>query len=86
MKEAFYNYIESLQDKITLTLEAVDGASKFKEDVWQRKEGAVVAAAFYKMEVFLKKAVLIFLKYMAVYQRQCKLILRLGKSIFLLVV
>ena len=39
MKEAFYNYIESLQDKITLTLEAVDGASKFKEDLWQREEG-----------------------------------------------
>lgn len=39
MKEAFYNYIESLQDKITLTLEAVDGASKFTEDLWQREEG-----------------------------------------------
>ena len=39
MKKAFYNYIESLQDKITLTLEAVDGASKFKEDLWQREEG-----------------------------------------------
>jgi coproporphyrinogen III oxidase len=39
MKEAFYNYIESLQDKITLTLEAVDRASKFKEDLWQREEG-----------------------------------------------
>lgn len=39
MKQAFYNYIESLQDKITLTLEAVDGASKFKEDLWQREEG-----------------------------------------------
>lgn len=39
MKQAFYNYIESLQDKITLTLEAVDGASKFKEDIWQREEG-----------------------------------------------
>ena len=39
MKQAFYNYIESLQDKITLTLEAVDGASKFTEDLWQREEG-----------------------------------------------
>ena len=39
MKQAFYNYIESLQDKITLTLEALDGASKFKEDLWQREEG-----------------------------------------------
>lgn len=39
MKEAFYNYIESLQDKITLTLEAMDRASKFKEDLWQREEG-----------------------------------------------
>ena len=39
MKEAFYNYIESLQDKITLSLEAVDGVSKFKENLWQRKEG-----------------------------------------------
>ena len=39
MKEAFYNYIDSLQDKITLTLEALDRASKFKEDLWQREEG-----------------------------------------------
>ena len=39
MKQAFYNYIESLQDKITLTLEALDGVSKFKEDLWHREEG-----------------------------------------------
>ncbi|WP_299050957.1 oxygen-dependent coproporphyrinogen oxidase [uncultured Polaribacter sp.] len=39
MKDKFYKYIESLQDKITSTLEKVDGISKFQEDVWQRPEG-----------------------------------------------
>ena len=39
MKDKFYKYIESLQDKITSTLEKVDGISKFQEDIWQRPEG-----------------------------------------------
>lgn len=39
MKDRFYNYIETLQDQITSTLEAIDGEAVFKQDLWQRKEG-----------------------------------------------
>lgn len=39
MKEQFYTYILALQDKITTTLETIDGAAVFKEDLWERKEG-----------------------------------------------
>jgi len=39
MKDRFYNYILELQETITAKLEAVDGTAKFKEDLWQRKEG-----------------------------------------------
>ncbi len=39
MKNKFYKYIEGLQDKITSTLEKVDGKAKFEEDIWKRKEG-----------------------------------------------
>ncbi|CAI8335710.1 MAG: Oxygen-dependent coproporphyrinogen-III oxidase [Flavobacterium sp. SCGC AAA160-P02] len=39
MKDQFYQYIESLQNNITSTLEEMDGAAKFEEDIWQREEG-----------------------------------------------
>lgn len=39
MKDKFYHYIQSLQDTITSKLEAIDGKSKFKEDIWKRPEG-----------------------------------------------
>jgi len=39
MKNKFYAYIENLQDQITSKLEAVDGLSKFEEDIWEREEG-----------------------------------------------
>ncbi len=39
MKDKFYAYIQNLQDQICSGLEAVDGASKFREDLWQRPEG-----------------------------------------------
>ena len=39
MKDKFYAYIENLQDSITSKLEEVDGSAKFKEDLWDRKEG-----------------------------------------------
>ena len=39
MKEKFYQYIEDLQDNITSRLEEVDGAAKFREDIWERAEG-----------------------------------------------
>lgn len=39
MKDLFYDYICTLQDKITLTLEKVDGKAVFKEDLWSRPEG-----------------------------------------------
>ncbi|UJH90015.1 oxygen-dependent coproporphyrinogen oxidase [Antarcticibacterium sp. 1MA-6-2] len=39
MKEKFYKYIENLQDKITSTLEAIDGKAIFKEDLWERHDG-----------------------------------------------
>ncbi|MCL4124337.1 UNVERIFIED_CONTAM: hypothetical protein GTU68_060159 [Idotea baltica] len=38
-KNKFYKYIENLQDTITSTLEKVDGAATFQEDLWERKEG-----------------------------------------------
>ncbi len=39
MKDKFYNYIQELQDTITLKLEEVDGKAKFQEDIWKRPEG-----------------------------------------------
>ncbi len=39
MKDLFYNYICTLQDKITLALEEVDGGATFEEDLWERPEG-----------------------------------------------
>ena len=39
MKEKFYAYIQDLQDRITATLEEVDGKAVFREDLWERKEG-----------------------------------------------
>ena len=39
IKDQFFEYIHQLQDQITSKLEAVDGKSKFKEDIWKREEG-----------------------------------------------
>lgn len=39
MKDEFYAYILQLQDEITSSLEKMDGKAKFKEDLWERKEG-----------------------------------------------
>ena len=39
MKDKFFEYIQKLQDTITSKLEAVDGAAKFREDLWERPEG-----------------------------------------------
>jgi len=39
MKNEFYHYIVSLQDRITSKLEQVDGTAKFREDLWERTEG-----------------------------------------------
>ena len=39
MKKKFYQYIQTLQDQITSKLEEVDGAAKFREDLWTRPEG-----------------------------------------------
>jgi coproporphyrinogen III oxidase len=39
MKDQFYQYIEKLQDTITLKLEELDGKATFQEDLWKRKEG-----------------------------------------------
>ncbi len=39
MKEKFYAYIESLQDKICSSLENIDGRASFREDLWDRPEG-----------------------------------------------
>jgi len=39
MKDKFYQYIQHLQDKITLILENVDGKATFQEDLWDRLEG-----------------------------------------------
>ncbi len=39
MKTSFYNYIQQLQDRITSTLEELDGKAKFQEDLWSRPEG-----------------------------------------------
>ncbi|MBQ4801313.1 oxygen-dependent coproporphyrinogen oxidase [Aquimarina sp. MMG015] len=39
MKEKFYQYIQDLQDTITACIESLDGAAKFKEDIWKRPEG-----------------------------------------------
>ncbi len=39
MKNKFYTYLKHLQNKITDTLEEIDQLEKFKEDIWERKEG-----------------------------------------------
>ena len=39
MKDTFYQYIQNLQDRITSTLEAIDGKAKFQQDIWKRPEG-----------------------------------------------
>lgn len=39
MKNKFYQYILQLQNQITSKLEEVDGAAKFREDLWDRPEG-----------------------------------------------
>ena len=39
MKKDFLNFISKLQNKITSSLEILDGKGKFKEDYWKRAEG-----------------------------------------------
>ncbi|WP_115460841.1 oxygen-dependent coproporphyrinogen oxidase [Winogradskyella aurantiaca] len=39
LKDQFYNYIQDLQDRITSSLETLDGTARFKEDIWKRAEG-----------------------------------------------
>jgi len=39
MKDKFFAYIENLQDRITSTLEKIDGKASFQEDNWKRAEG-----------------------------------------------
>ncbi|UOB15934.1 oxygen-dependent coproporphyrinogen oxidase [Abyssalbus ytuae] len=39
MKDTFYDYIQKLQDKITSTLEKIDGKATFHQDIWERHEG-----------------------------------------------
>jgi len=36
MKNKFYQYIQNLQDQICKGLEDADGATKFREDLWER--------------------------------------------------
>lgn len=39
MKDEFYAYIKTLQDRITGALEAEDGKARFRQDIWERPEG-----------------------------------------------
>ena len=39
MKKKFYTYLKDLQNKITNALEEIDQLEKFREDIWERKEG-----------------------------------------------
>ncbi|HEY9169036.1 MAG TPA: oxygen-dependent coproporphyrinogen oxidase [Lutibacter sp.] len=39
MKNRFYKYIQELQNNITSKLEEIDGIAKFREDIWERKQG-----------------------------------------------
>jgi coproporphyrinogen III oxidase len=39
MKQKFYTYLQNLQDTIISELEAIDGKTAFREDLWQREEG-----------------------------------------------
>ncbi|MEH6407573.1 MAG: coproporphyrinogen III oxidase, partial [Leeuwenhoekiella sp.] len=39
MRDKFVSYIHELQEKITSTLEKVDGKATFQEDAWEREEG-----------------------------------------------
>lgn len=38
-KEAWVNFVQTLQDEICLGLEKIDGKAKFIEDLWERPEG-----------------------------------------------
>ena len=39
MKKAFVDFITHLQEKITTSIEEIDGEAKFIEDIWERPEG-----------------------------------------------
>ncbi|MDD3723615.1 MAG: oxygen-dependent coproporphyrinogen oxidase [Lutibacter sp.] len=39
MKNKFYKYLQELQNNITSKLEEIDGVAKFREDIWERKQG-----------------------------------------------
>ncbi len=39
MRDKFYRYIQTLQDRITGALEQEDGKAHFQEDLWERPEG-----------------------------------------------
>ena len=57
MKEQFVAYIKDLQNTITSKIEAIDGGATFKEDIWERPQGAEGALGLLKTETYLKKAV-----------------------------
>lgn len=39
MRDQFYNFICTLQDKLCSTFETIDGQAQFQEDLWERPEG-----------------------------------------------
>lgn len=39
MKDKFYRYIQTLQDRICNKLEEIDQKAKFREDLWDREQG-----------------------------------------------
>ena len=56
MRDKFVNYIENLQDKITETLENIDGEAKFHQDLWERPEGGGGRTRVIENGAVLKKA------------------------------
>ena len=86
MKNQFYNYIEHLQDQITSKLEEIDGKAKFREDLWQRKEGGGGRTRVIQNGNVFEKGGVNISKVHGPLPQPCRPILMLGMLIFLLVV
>jgi coproporphyrinogen III oxidase len=86
MKDQFYSYILALQNRITQAMEDFDGKAKFKQDIWKRKEGGGGQSRIIENGAVIEKGGVNIQPFMGFYLEVFKLILKLVKLIFLLVV
>lgn len=84
MKNKFYAYIQTLQDKITAELERVDGQATFRQDLWERPEGGGGRTRVIENGAVFEKAGLISLPFTVRCRKPCRPILRWEMLIFCL--